>query len=162
MEQVGMSPIGKSTLCIPSDARDEGDEREVQRVGSGVDCEEEGGWTSWYCPRDDAVVAVPLTCSEARLCPRCSKRWAFREARKAAWRLEHVRRRKIYGAVPARHVVVSFAEGQGEELTVDDYDALYVRAWAVLKKMGSRGGVGLLHPWRHQRSAGGETVRTVL
>ncbi len=174
--RVGMAPIGKSTVSLPGSLallfdrevrEDEPEEassrRTVQRVGSGMDCEEEGGFTSWVCPRDDTVVHVPLTCSEARLCPSCSKRWAFREAKKAAYRLGHVRKRKVYGAVEPRHVVVSFAEGQGEELSLDDYDELFVRAWAVLKKMGSRGGVGLVHPWRHQPdSIGGETVRSVM
>ncbi len=158
-----MSPIGESTFVVP---RDDGRaepvaRRSVQRVGSGLACEEGESFKSWYCPRDDTVVHVPLTCSEARLCPRCSRRWAFKEARKAAWRLSHVQKRKVYGNVPPRHVVVSFAEGQGEELTVAGYDVLFTRAWAVLKTMGSRGGVGLVHPWRHWKPGDYGDVRSV-
>ncbi len=152
-EDGGMSPIGESTFSQP-DTPDEGLEvprefgRSVQRVGSLLECEEEGEFRSWLCPRDQTIVRIPVTCKAERLCPQCSRRWAFKEAKRAAWRLAHVQKRKVYGRVAPRHVVISFAEGQGEELTVAGYDDLFGRAWAVLRRMGIRGGVAMVHPWR--------------
>ncbi len=160
-----MSPIGESTFGVPetragveADAEPRSDEREVGRVGSSLACEEEGNFRSWYCPRDQTLVHVPVTCSVARLCPSCSRRWAWKEARKAAWRLAHVQKRKVYGNVPARHVVVSFADNTYETLDVGSYDKLFERAWRVLKRMGVRGGAAVVHPWRRQEVAENSTI----
>lgn len=130
----------------------------VERVGSGSPCLEEDGFIVWYCPGDDTQVRTPVTCGEARLCPTCSKRWSYRAARKAAWRLEHVGKRKVRLSpegvrLSPRHVVVSYISAI-DPLTPEGMSAHMRHAWATLKRMGATGGVGVYHPWRHSPGEG--------
>ncbi len=142
-----MTPIGKTTFF------EEGGEwlshgpDLVERVGSRLACEKE--FCTWYCPRDETEISVPVTCENARLCARCSIRWSFQEARKVAWRLDHVKRRKVFRHLSPRHVIVSFAVNI-DPLTDWGYRVALKRAWARLKAMGATGGVGIYHPWRHK------------
>ncbi len=159
-----MTPIGKSTLGLGVGSVAAGASETIQRVGSGIPCDPDEAFISWYCPRDDTQVRTAVTCEQDRLCPRCSKRWAFRSARKAAWRLEKVRKGfqrsdgawtfKVRGRLSPRHVVVSYISAI-DPLTPQGATAHMRHAWRKLKKMGAKGGVGIYHPWRHAPSSQG-------
>ena len=144
-----MTPIGKSTFHVGVGAGHLGAAATVARVGSGVPCDPDQSYISWYCPQDDTQVRTAVTCEEARLCPMCSKRWAVRQARKAAWRLKKVGERKMpVSQRSPRHVVVSYISAI-DPLTPEGMTAHLKHAWKILRNMGAKGGVGIYHPWRH-------------
>ena len=119
----------------------------VHRVGDGESCtEEEAGFRLLWCPRDGTRVAVRTKCNRARSCPRCSKLWCSREGVRAAHRLFRGGLKTGEWLLP-RQVVVSFS--------VPDLKTAELIEWAhrgtrrVLQQMGVRGGLTVVHPWRH-------------
>jgi len=83
-----------------------------------------------------------------RECPECSEKWAFREARFAAWRIWTGSKRRCrelgwaWSACRVLHVVVSIPDrGQG-------LDAARSSAYDVARRHRLDGGMGVFHPFR--------------
>lgn len=112
------------------------------RVGSGTECLAE--FRTWVCPVDGTLVDRRVTCDDERLCPECSKLWAWREAAEVERRLACAKE-----VFEPRHVVVSPNDQTGVR-TAEDISRLRTQAWGVLRRMGARGAVLVVHGWRHR------------
>lgn len=118
----------------------------VRRVGSGSSCpdSEDGVW--YVCPRDGTRVKLPRTCDEERSCPKCSRGWAWREAKAVQARLDGVR--LLQRLPPARHVVVSFKASAAQ--SPEDLQEFYGDFVKLLLGVGFDGGWVVYHPDRHE------------
>ena len=118
----------------------------VVRVGSRPGLEGEHLYKTLRCPRDGTTLRLPLRCDHKRTCAVCYRSWVWQEAGKVTWRLESVfsRMRRRLGGLKPRHVTVSLIKDHAVN-TAEEYDNLFRRAWAVLRRMGAQGGVGILH-----------------
>jgi len=131
--------------------------KRVLLAGRGSSCPEEGAeFRTLWCPRDGTKVRLRLMCDTPRDCPRCYKRWAAREAARAASRLVAIRKKRSH-ALEARHVIISFWDHvveTGEELS------LFAKLiYKTLLVMGAHGGLVVIHPWRHTGPLGDDCWR---
>lgn len=119
------------------------------RVGTGDECYVTV-YRTYVCRFDGTVVRYREKCTEERKCPRCSLKWAGREAEAASVRLETFMKR--YHKLPPRHIIVSSQEMQ--ECPPETPDAIAKAREAVrgiLRGLGVVGGLLIFHGLRHRR-----------
>ncbi|MBA7699048.1 hypothetical protein ES703_107732 [subsurface metagenome] len=77
-------------------------------------------------------------------CPVCRQKWAGRLAGRAEHRISHVR-----GLGPAKHIIVSVPlEDWG--LVETDYPKLRSKVYKIAKRVGTKGGCVIFHPFRRR------------
>lgn len=132
---------------LPGEFHQGGSPPAVYRAGSGPWCDhvEE----IWCCPRDGTMFRRPAKCSDERRCPVCVVAWAWHEARVAALRIRA--RKERY---EPRHVVVSPSPHAYEDVP-GVVASLRRDVREVLRKMGFRGGLLVVHLWRHRETENG-------
>lgn len=111
----------------------------------GIGCNE---WIPLFCKDCGHIEAIKHHCMK-RECPHCGKRWAWREGRKAAFRI-WFGKHKIHGKKGRiMHFVYSIDPKIDVETIGPDQEKQYRKdLYKYLKKVGISGGAIVNHPYR--------------